>query len=334
MEEFVRYNSIKSTYKDEYIKQALTMGFGVEEFIVTEKAHGANFQMNYDGHKVTCGRRDGVLNLGDKFHGWETLISRYESQFKIIWDEITKVKQDLTKITLFGELIGGYYNHKEVKKNNHASRVQKKSKIAYSPDLEFYAFEWRVNDEVMPRSALEVVKRTTFFNIAPVLFRGTLLECLEYDSRFESKIYEMFHLPQTKDNLCEGIVITPSKPLYYNSGSRVIFKKVNEEHAEKHKVKKIKEAPVYSAKVNEEIANILSYVTENRLTHVLSHNLEVTIKDFRAISSQMFKDSLDEYLDDRKELIQDMSKADKKIVSRKLMHKCSELVREYFKGEE
>jgi len=104
-------------------------------------------------------------------------------------------------------------------------------------------------------------------------------ECLKYPNAFQSKISQWLGLPDIEDNICEGVVIRPVEPQYLRNGTRVLIKNKNARFAEKKSVKKrnklFSEHVPYSDALKSLLPEVEAYVTEARLSNVISHIGEV-----------------------------------------------------------
>lgn len=115
--------------------------------------------------------------------------------------------EEVHTVTIFGELFGGSYPHKDVPANKEVPRVQ--HGIWYSPNLGFYGYDISINrhgflfyDEVCA-----IFQKFGVLYAKPVA-RGTFDEMLKFDvEAFETRIPKELGLPPIPDNFAEGVVI-------------------------------------------------------------------------------------------------------------------------------
>lgn len=146
------------------------------KWCVTEKVHGANFAIMYNGNKFGAAKRTETLKFGAKFFpGWMNVIENEKSKMIKAFDIVKKhnifQNKQIIAITIYGELFGGIYSHNDEKytkpdeifKKSNIKFVQKH--IFYSPNLHFFAFDIRViilndndNENKNDQQSLEIIK--------------------------------------------------------------------------------------------------------------------------------------------------------------------------------
>jgi len=314
---FKKYNSIENTYREEFLEKIKGHGFWNETYVVQEKVHGANLSFwTVDGINFYTAKRTANLTVEDKFFNHQTVLDSLQVNLQNIWKSLINKFPDLKQMTVFGELIGGFYPHPEVKADSKAVKVQKG--VAYSPHNSFYAFDILINLETY----LDVDITNTLFeqeNIlyAKTLFSGSLEQCLNHSNAFDSTIPQELKLPKITPNICEGVIIKPFKTKHFNNGLRVILKNKNENWSEKKKFgKSIKRQEKVSDKVSKLREAILTYVTENRLDNVLSKIGPVSKKDFGLILGSFNKDIVDDFIKDYQSIVDDLEKKEVKQVTK------------------
>ena len=243
---------------------------------------------------------------GEDFYQWQELAERYRERIFKVYQMLKSCFTDLQSIIVYGEMFGGAYPHKEVKRIGAMAAIQKG--VFYCPRHDFYGFDIYV---YTPNEAFYLDVDTTNrifaeagFLYAETLFEGTLDECLAYPNAFPSTLYRHFGLPEIEDNICEGVVIRPKEPLYIPNGSRIIIKSKNARFAEK---KGVKHAPKVPRAVPDEVAELFTlaeaFFSIPRLDNVKSHIGEVSFpKDLGRVSGLLAKDVLEDFL---KEHVQD-----------------------------
>jgi Rnl2 family RNA ligase len=206
---------------------------------------------------------------------------------------------------------------------------------------EFYGFDIYVVGTDRKRY-LPVDETNKFFEegeifYAKTLFRGTLDECLAYPNDFQSHIAEWLGLPPIESNICEGVVIRPSEPVFLRNGSRLLLKSKNSKFAEKKAVKKRQPAlfvaPTYSEALNEQLTLTEAYVTENRLNNVISKIGHVSIpKEMGKLIGLFSKDILEDYLKEHASNYALIEKSEQKILNRHVNKQASDLIKKVYMG--
>jgi Rnl2 family RNA ligase len=175
------------------------------------------------------------------------------------------------------------------------------------------------------------------FFYAKSLLRGSYDECLQYPNEFPSQISGWLGLPPIDDNVCEGIVIRPVLPCYLRNGSRVLLKSKNERFAEKKSVKnrppKLIIEPDYSEELNALLPEVEEYITENRLSNVVSHIGEISLpKEAGKLIGLFSRDVLDDFLKEYSGEYTGLEKSEQKILNRHINSEATKLIKQvYFK---
>ncbi len=316
---FKKYNSIENTYRQGFLDRIESHGFSNLEYIVQEKAHGANLSYwTKDGLNFHSAKRTESIKQEEKFYNYELVLEKIKPSLINIWKELKEKTEGLKQVTFYGELIGGSYPHKMVERDNSSKKVQKG--IYYSPDNQFYAFDIMIN----AAEYLDVTKANYYFEKehllhAKTLFKGDLDSCLNYSNEFESTISKDLDLPKLDHNICEGVIIRPIKNVYFNNGVRVILKNKNENWSENKKhhisIKITEEIPEKIIKLQEVILN---YATENRLNNVVSKLGEVTEKDIGKALGMFNKDIVDDFKKDYIEVVSELEKKELKLITKSI----------------
>lgn len=328
---FKKYTSIENSYRTEFLDRIKGHNFWDRKYAVQEKAHGSNLSFyTIDGINFKAAKRTEALSIDEKFYNHQLLLDQNIEKFKSIFLDVTRDFENIAQVTIFGEVIGGSYPHKEVEKNNKALKVQKG--IFYSPNNEFFAFDIQVNCEMY----LDVEYVNNLFEKhdvlhAKTLHEGSLEDCLKYPNMFPTTIPGLLGFPIIDPNNCEGVVIKPMETCYFNNGVRVILKNKNEKWSENSKqIKSINQKAPLSEKVKELQSVILSYVTENRLNNVLSKLGEVTIKDFGNIIGNFNRDIIEDFTKDYNSQLGLLEKKEQKQVTKSIVFKSSSMIKTYF----
>ena len=340
---FKSYPSITNSYSDKFlmaVKAFIQMQELDVDWYVTEKIHGANAQFSCDittGEKtVRFGKRSAFIEESESgFYGHKRVVARYEDSIKSLFDLVNKAYDNkVTQMIIYGELFGGHYPG--VKNDNNSKKVQ--DGVFYCPHNEFFAFDLAVRmekDEEF-KYVNHLVMNTALKSVdipgVPVLKTGSLNECLAYPNEFVTTIPQMFDLPEIDDNICEGVVIKPSKALWLPDGKRVIFKNKNEKFTEKaHKPRVPKEPPELDDKAQEVLNGMLAYLNENRVIAVISKHGEPEFKKFGDYLKELNNEIVVEFDEENDSKFKSLSKDRRKMVTKSLNKLSSGLVREYLK---
>ncbi len=275
------------------------------EWVALEKVHGANFLFfqKHDG-ELKCGKRTGLLGPDEKFFDYQTLLPSHKDKIAYLLKLL-----DCDELTVYGEICGGGYPHKDVMRNPAVKCVQKG--LFYSPEIEFYAFDIRTEKGFLNYDlCLKVFEEAKLLHAKP-LARGSLDELLKFEvEKFPTTIPKLLGLPKLEGNFAEGIVIKPVEPVYVRS-ARVIMKKKASKFIEKNlaKEQKKKERVEEALKEQDElsvlcktiIGSIEDYLTENRLTSALSKVGTVSENEFHYFAKMVTRDVWNEMYDDFEE---------------------------------
>ena len=333
---FSKYNSIENVSRSKTINEIITQGHSGGDWVVTEKVHGANFSLWFDGSTFTMGKRSGFIG-SDNFYGvWETgFHNTLEEYAKDVWNFVKKYyigsNIEVDTITIYGELYGGNYPHTGVGgKNSNTKAVQKG--VWYRPDLGFYAFDLMINENLSYDDLMRGV--FTEYNIphGKILFRGSFEEAIRYDNTFQTTIPESLGLPTLENNIAEGVVIKPIKPAFFHSGSRVILKSKSAKFTEKEggKTGKVKEAIILEGKPKLFYEEMSSYVNDARLASTISKLGKITNKDFGKIVTAFWLDVLEEFNKDFS--FTDIDTKQRKLIQKMISTKISLVIRPEFRN--
>ena len=340
MLEFKKYSSIENSFNREFMERVMAEMPADLEYVVQEKVHGANTSFLCDGNEVKFAKRTSVLAEGENFYEYALLLDTYKDRVLSLYGKVKAKYPEITHISVFGEMFGGRYPHDDVKVSHKLSLIQKG--VCYTPEHEFYGFDIYLfqdeNNRFLPVDEVNKLFEAEGFFYAKTLFRGTLAECLKYPNAFESKIAEWLGLPAIEDNICEGVVIRPVEPMYLRNGSRVLIKNKNERFSEKKSAKtrnKLFAEPVpYSEALKALLLEVEVYVTENRLSNVVSHIGEVHFpKDFGKVMGLFSKDALDDFLKEHGSAYTALDKCEQKSLNKELNKLCTTLVKKVFMSQ-
>ncbi len=265
--QYIKYHKIESNI-DTWNNDAVYIKNEEKKWIVLEKVHGANFSFIYENKtdKISCGKRTGIIQPGEHFYCYETILDETIPKIKIIIDEIKALNKLFDNVIVYGELFGGIYP--EIKTKNKP--IQKG--VFYSPNINFYAFDILIIYDKMKHYldyelALDIFRKSNIFHAEPLAIYNNLAEALRHPIGFNSTIPEKLGLPALNTNKAEGIII---KGLYEPSFSYGI----NE--SSQRLIVKIK-IPEFSETIEQNPGEIIdlykmaeAYMTENRYNNAIS----------------------------------------------------------------
>ncbi|MBU4426185.1 MAG: hypothetical protein KKB35_05560 [Proteobacteria bacterium] len=327
---FRKYLDIENSYRKKFIDIVVAEKLDKGEFVVQEKAHGANLSFWYDGKNLKSAKRSGFIK--DNFYDYKPVETKNRERVKKLYAILKKEGCDFSELAVYGELVGGTYPHKDVEKDTSATRIQKG--IFYTPLNEFYAIDAAIDGQLLDVDKFNQVMEKAGFLYAKTIFRGTFEECLKYSNSFPSQISVWLGLPELEDNICEGVVIKPVIPTFLSDTTRVILKNKNEKWTEKAKARDRPKKPqmTLSEKGGELFNEMLSLITENRLRNVLSKIGPIGQKEFGKLIQLFSKDILEDFFKDYLEEYNGLAKKEQKQLTRKLSQKCAELIRLNFRN--
>jgi len=322
---FRKYFEIENSYRKKFLDIVAAEKLDKGEFVVQEKAHGANLSFWYDGKDLKSAKRSGFIK--DDFYDYKPVEDDNRERIKKLYAILEKEGFDFSELALYGELIGGTYPHKDVEKDTSATRIQKG--IFYTPHNDFYAIDVAIDGQLLDIDKFNQVMEEAGFLYAKTIFRGTFEECLKYPNNFPSRISVWLGLPELEDNICEGVVIKSVVPQFLNDTTRVCLKNKNEKWEEKAKARDRPKKPrmTLSAKGEELFNEMGDLITENRLRNVLSKTGPVGQKEFGKLIQHFSKDVLEDFFKDHLDEYNGLEKKEQKQLTLKLSQKCAELIR-------
>jgi Rnl2 family RNA ligase len=327
--EFKKYNSIENSYRKKFLDKIVEEGHSKEEYVVQEKIHGANFSFWMDQAKTECAKRSGFVKEGEKFYNFQDVKKDYYQKMRDLFQSF--YSEGASVVTVYGELFGGDYPHKDVPKTQQ-SCVQKH--VYYSPKQDFIAFDLKVDGIYMSLDFANEVFEKFGIPYCKTLFRGSLEDCLAYQNEYITTLPREAGLPEIEGNICEGNVIRPINPIFLWSGERLIIKNKNKTFSEKHgyDVKNKERKPVKQLEphIVEAIETASQYINENRLRNVLSKVGEVGQKDFGKIMGLFTQDIIEDYMKDESKSFNGLEKKDRQLITKNIGQRAAYLLRQNF----
>jgi len=290
--EFEKYPSIDNTYRTATINRIKNYGIDYGDWVVLNKVNGTNFTITTDGEGILCSKKTSFIDKTDGgFNGYQKVVE------DLVLNGLLDAAKELLdiyggkEVSFCGELAGGKYNHPDVPRIPHATKVQKG--VLYAPFNFFYLFDIKVDGEFLSHDTVIDIGMSYGIFFAEPLLRGTLDECLAYDIKFQDPIHSFFDLPPVEgDNFSEGVVIKPNTAAFFPNENRVILKSKTDKFKEcngerKNRVPQIIEWSDQGSVLCDELGG---YINLARLRNVLSHGHVITQKDFSKLMGLFSKD--------------------------------------------
>lgn len=287
---FREYSSITgSTGKS--LKHLSKLGYDItkDDWIVTEKIHGANFSFIVRGEFLWCCKRSGLLGVDEKFFSASEIQQKYTLDAYKIHQKILAQSTDsdnIDYIQIFGEIFGGIYDGIYDGCKKTGSSVQKG--VFYNPEIDFLVFDIKVvtktlsaykddKGELMPISwflsyteVMQLLEGLTL-RCVPIMAQGKMADLLKISSKFITTIPKLYNLPEVENNWAEGYVIKINSQ-HQGTRSRPMLKIKNEEsfgEVKPHKPSNIKLIEPEQF-IKDHTVVILNYCTQNRFNNLIS----------------------------------------------------------------
>lgn len=287
--EFKKFNSLENSYRENFIHKIREQGCEDEEYIITEKLHGANYSFTVvvEGGIVVSvipAKRSGYIHSDEKFYNHRPVYEKYV-------DKVTKLALSLLKdksmsdgiIVVYGELYGG--------------NIQ--GGMAYPLEQDFAGFDISVNGQPINKlTAFSAMFADDIPTVPVIGYANTLSEALGFNESFITKrLRDDFDVTNPQSE-AEGIVIEPVNPHYLSTGERVYIKKKTKRFLEKGKNKIKKPEVVLNDLLSKALEQSLEYINENRYNAVVSKEGNVDIKMIGKISGLMVQDIITDLIKD------------------------------------
>lgn len=216
-------------------------------WVVTEKIHGSNFSIITDGSYIAFAKRKEILSFEENFFGFYLIKEELKMKTEILFKDLIARFPDVKKVTIYGELFGGYFPEKikvneflnqKIAGNDSISAVQKG--VYYSPNLEYCVFDILIEQNNEKKYldydlAMNLLELSQFLYTKPI-FIGMYEDAIDFEHKFNSTIPQMLGYNIEEDNTAEGIVVKPIKSIYIDTPKgkiRPIIKIKNKEFSER-----------------------------------------------------------------------------------------------------
>lgn len=328
---FRKFNSIENSYRKKYLDK-ISIIFPKERYMVLEKIHGANFSFHVTEDDIVCGKRTSLLTEEEmpSFFNSDIVFNRYKEKMRFLFNDLKEYGyENLSKIIVYGEIFGGNYPHEDVEKLP-VTKVQKK--VYYNNDVDFITFDVFIETDEKSEylTYQSVINRCRASEIPylPILFSGTLQECLEYPNTYQTTIPERYGLPAIENNICEGNIIKPFNDLKI-AESRVILKNKNANFTEKSKEVKAKIAKQFPEELLPLRDTALQYINDNRLHNVISKVGSVAQNEFGKLVGLFVKDIVEDFSKENPEFLE-LDKDDRKKINKSINGHAANFIRPNF----
>jgi len=288
-----------------------------EEYILTEKEDGANFQIDYnsDGSK-SFGSRNQKLGENSNFNSFQEVLKnnpRFEEFDSHMW---FMSKFFNKSYIVYGEIFG----------SGILKRIEYGSK-----KVRFYDI-YNLTDEVfLPVSESKEI--FDMYGLYPPVVNLSVIgikNVLEYPNEFQS-----FFTPEgyEKDNTAEGFVAVPFYRNYYSRlGARFMIKSKGPKFQEKmkHKTNINRVIEELDPKFRSLSKQAEEYVNENRILSTISKiGQPESMKDFSTYIKEITRDYQEDFRKEHEEEIQNMDKEEIKKLFKSANNYATVLLKKY-----
>lgn len=294
---FQKYSSIES-WTDEKHFAKVKDRYSDQEYVATEKIHGANFQFTVTGQihsiNVKCGKRTAYLEEQEQFYDWTLVRNKYLNDVVKLYKMFLLESDTIESVRVYGEIFGGDYP-KELIPVKFSQSGECKSKpvqkgIYYCPFIDFLVFDivlsyknnetkFLTHDEI-----LGYMTKMEKLRAVPIIFRGSFADVYKYcidNVGFISTIPSLYGLKNPCENYAEGYVMKPNMNNVVGA-LRGILKikhpKFDEMIGYDRNKKGLKKQNENDLNQGIFIQELEKYITQNRLNNVISKYGPSTIK--------------------------------------------------------
>ena len=282
LKEFTKFPSLENTYRQKEIDKIVMMEIK-DQWVVTEKVHGANFSFwvykNVETKEINikCAKRSGWIEEGEKFFNYKSVLEKYRPMLEKLRGDV------LDNFVIYGELFGG--------------NIQ--SGMCYSLEQDFVAFDMRwINEDgslgwTLDKLTMLTLKDDYNLPVTPLIgVYDTFEEALAVEESFTSKLIRQDFDGKEEHKETEGIVIEPNNAVYEPNGSRVYLKKKTKRFLEKGGKPNIKhKVPMLlQESVQLKLDEALLFLNNNRFDSVVSKIGEVSNKDIGKVMGLLTQD--------------------------------------------
>jgi Rnl2 family RNA ligase len=343
-----KYGDIENHYNKDILRYLEESDLLYVDAVATLKVDGPNVSFAYDGEDYRIAKRTSLIDDDANFYNMNKFKNMYEPNIKEMYDYVVNKNNTIDTLIIFGEVFGGYYNHKTINRINNASKVQ--GRISYSPDNHVIIYDimtvgYNPADtkyfDVKYLNWDEVKGLCEMFNfmVVPEIARGKFYDLMKMDiENINDPLHNIIdiNLPIIENNNIEGIVIKPLEEKQFYNEKRVICKLKSTKFVEKSSVPKVKidtDTKIDSMpdEYKDTLNRLLEYITPSRYFSVVSKIGDVESKDFGLIMKSYYDDFISEFKKDYPEDLYFSNIAEKeylKIINKVINGYISQIVKD------
>lgn len=177
-----------------------------DDWVASEKIHGAQLVLGVDATDVQVGKRKAWLAADDAFFGWQLLRPALHAAARAVREGVGGGGT----VWIYGELFGGHYPHPDVAAVPGLVPVQ--TGIWYAPDVRYAVFDIvheppAAEPSFLSYDQVQQLAESTGLLTAPLLARGRISELNRLPVRYTSNVAAQLGLPALPDNVAEGYVL-------------------------------------------------------------------------------------------------------------------------------
>jgi Rnl2 family RNA ligase len=268
-------------------------------WVATHKIDGKNMSVTITRRPgdatptIQFGRRNGFLGADTSFDGYQAVLPGLADWAAVLGD----FPEEVSSVTIFGELYGGGYPHPDVPAVVPAPGLVQRS-VFYAPDKRFVAFDVRLdNDRYLDYPEAAALLDRHHIPRVHTVFSGPYEEVVAWATSHRADDvnpawFGLPHLPVIAGNAGEGWVVRPEREAHNVFSERLLFKVKNPAFDE------VAAAPPASAKAKAAAKGkeppMSRFVTASRVSNVLGKELPETVTkaNFKALVELVVDDAV------------------------------------------
>lgn len=309
MNKFIKFTSLENTYKKKEISRVINEMKDDGDWVVLEKLDGANFAVYYsldDGFRYASRNQF----VEDDFFGCGEVIKPHHVAILLLHGKLIDNAEDtlIVRGELFGKGIQNRVYYGEDKYFNvfaiDVLRVDKgETTIEHLPYSDVVELFVEIHSD-LNRLGLPLLELVPAFGLK-YTFEDAIAVNEEFRSLLTPEGYE-------GDNTSEGVVIFPNEPKFFNSGSRIIFKKKSAKFSEVVE-KKIKAVIELTDIEQDHLDLALGYINESRVLSAVSKIGDIDKTMFGVLMKEVMTDVYNDFKEENEISIGEIE-ADAKVI--------------------
>jgi len=246
-------------------------------YCLTEKVHGTNFRISFDGETFKYGKRNTELSPNSSFYDWKTVVRNMDIENKI--QKVYSEERLEGEYTFFFELFG------------HG--VQKG--IYYGTGKYLYGIDIADENGFLSYHVTMIIFAKMDVYYALPIFIGPYNNCIDFIQNYLEKTPSFLSFliegKYEQDNIIEGVVMRP----LVEEGHHLLAKAKTEKFKEVQKKKLPKEKVELTEEELEVLSQAMSYINDNRFNNVIGNlGVEPDIRNFSVIGPVFYKDIMED----------------------------------------